>query len=34
MVKRWEISLLNLQSVGTRDVLVVPAKNEKVQFEH
>ena len=30
MVKRREFSLLNLPSVGMRDVLVVPAKDEKV----
>ena len=32
MVKRREFSLLNLPSVGMKDVLVVPAKDEKVQF--
>ena len=32
MVKRREYSLLNLPSVGMRDVLVVPAKDEKVQL--
>ena len=29
-----EFSLLNLPSVGMRDVLVVPAKGEKVQLMH
>ena len=33
MVKRREFLLLNLPSVGMRDVLVVPAKDEKVQFD-
>ena len=32
MVKRRELSLLNLPSVGMKDVLVVPAKDEKVQL--
>ena len=32
IVKRREFSLLNLPSVGMRDVLVVPAKDEKVQL--
>ena len=32
MVKKGEFLLLNLSNVGMSDVLVVPAKDEKVQL--